>query len=265
MTVQPLRSCIYVGRVMHHRLRPMRHRFVYRVFSLLLDLDEIDRLPERVRLLAVERPGILGFRARDHGPRDGRALKPWVLETLERHGIALRTPRILLLCFPRLLGYVFDPISLYFCFDDDGRLRAVVHEVKNTFGEQHCYVLPVPGGAGPGEVCRQSCAKAFYVSPFIEMTARYDFRIRVPDEQLLVTILESVGEGPLLVATHTGERRPLSDRALARCLMGHLLMTLKITAGIHLEALRLWLKGARPAQRWRPAAEASLGADREPA
>ena len=127
---------------MHHRLRPVRHRFTYSVFSLYLDLDDIGRIAGSLRLLSVERRNLLSFHAADHGARDGSPLRPWVLARLSERGITLRSPRIRLLCFPRLFGYVFNPISVYFCYDGPA-LAAVVYEVKNTFGGQHVYAFPV--------------------------------------------------------------------------------------------------------------------------
>ena len=168
----PLRSCLYAGRVVHERLRPVRHRFAYRVLSLLLDLDELDEVDRRLRLFSVGRPNLLGFRPADHGPCDGGPLKPWALAELARAGIVLAEPRIELLCFPRVLGYAFNPLSLWFCHDGE-RLAAVIHEVRNTFGGRHRYVMPVDG---LGPVARHTVPKAFHVSPFVAMDAAYDSR-----------------------------------------------------------------------------------------
>jgi DUF1365 family protein len=236
----PLRSCLYRGQVMHHRLRPTRHRFVYEVFSLYLDLDELDQVDRSLHLLSVGRRNLLSFHAADHGPRDGSALRPWVEAQLARHGIVDATARIVLLCFPRLLGYVFNPLSIYFCHGAGGAVRAIVYEVKNTFGEQHCYVFEATPANGR---LAHACAKAMYVSPFIGMDARYEFKLRVPDERLLITIFEREPAGPVLTATYTGARRPLTDRELLRALRRNLFMTWKVIAGIHFEALRLWWKG----------------------
>lgn len=239
----PLASCLYQGRVTHHRLRPVAHRFSYRVFSLFLDLDEARDVDRRLRLLSVERLNLLSFHAADHGPRDGAPLKPWILARLAEHGIILDQPRIRLLCFPRLLGFAFNPLSIYFCCDGES-LSALVYEVKNTFGGQHVYVFGVRATADGRRIAVHGCAKEFYVSPFIDMDARYEFRLARPAERLAVVIRETERGLPLLVASQIGERRPLTDRSILACLASNLLMTFKVFAGIHLEALRLWLKGA---------------------
>ena len=243
MNVAAPSSCLYQGRVMHHRLRPVRHRFTYRVFSLLLDLDELDAVDRRLRLLSVERPNLLSFRAADHGARDGSPLKPWVLAQLDAAGIALACPTVRLLCFPRLLGYVFNPISVYFCYDD-GRLAAMVYEVKNTFGGQHVYSFKVARAGAGGRLAVHGCAKDFYVSPFIDMEARYEFHVAEPGRRLAVVIKETERGLPLLIASQSGERQPLTDRAIFGCLATDLFMTFKVFLGIHVEALWLWWKGA---------------------
>lgn len=242
MTTDDIRSCIYQGRVMHHRLRPVQHRFVYRVFSLFLDLDELPLLDRKLRLLSVEGRNLLSFRARDHGARDGSALKPWVLKRLAEAGIALIQPRIRLLCFPRVLGYAFNPLSVYFCYDGE-YLTAIIYEVKNTFGGQHVYAFPVHREGSGGRLAVHGCAKDFYVSPFIAMEARYEFHVAAPGQRLAVLIKESEHGRPLLVARQSGTRRALTDRAILSCLSVDLFMTFKVFVGIHIEALRLWLKG----------------------
>jgi DUF1365 family protein len=228
---------------MHRRLRPFGHRFVYRVVSLLVDIDALPSL--RLGLLSHNRFNLFAVYDRDHGRRDGSPLRAWVEAELRAAGLALEGGRIFLHCMPRLLGYVFNPISIYWCYDADGRLCAVLCEVKNTFGEQCSYVLPVPAGHEPTTPLRASCAKAMYVSPFIAMDGRYRFCIDDPEASLKLVITESDRDGALLVARHKAARRPLSDRTLLGAFAAFPFLTAKVIAAIHWQALRLWLKGAR--------------------
>ena len=229
---------------MHHRLRPVRHRFTYRVLSLYLDLDELGGLDHGLRLFSAERANLLSFRNADHGPRDGSPLKPWVLARLRSEGIELRHPRVALLCFPRVLGFVFNPLSVYFCHDGGERgPTALLYEVRNTFGEQHTYAFRVHPSRTPGRLARHGCAKTFYVSPFVGMGARYQFMVDEPSDRLALLIKTGDPQAPTLLASQIGRRRPLDDRAILRCVAGDLFVTFKVFLGIHAEALRLWRKG----------------------
>jgi DUF1365 family protein len=240
---------IYRGRVMHHRLKPSL-RFTSRTASLLLDIDALPATAARLRLLSHNRFNLFGFDDRDHGPRDGSPLRPWIDRLLAAHGFA-RAARVRLLCYPRVLGYVFNPLSVYFCENEGGELYAIVHEVKNTFGEQHAYVLPATARGG---VVRQACAKRFYVSPFLPLEGGYRFAVRPPAERVSIVIRQSGPEGLQLVASLTGDHAPLSDAELARVFVRFPLMTLKVIASIHWQALKLWLHGARY-RAHRPACE----------
>lgn len=244
-----MRSAIYVGKVVHERLRPKRHRLSYRVFSLLLDLSEIDRISAELRLFSRGRFNLFSFHDRDHGDRSDGAIEAHVRRLLSDGGIDTHDGPIRLLAYPRVLGYVFNPLSVYFCYDPGERLRAVLYEVSNTFGERHSYLLPVDGQAGAVE---QATSKQLHVSPFNGPHGDYRFRIRPPAGDVTVGILYRDASGPLLKAHFHGERRELTDSNLARLTLTHPAMTLKVTAGIHLEALRLWLKRI-PIQR-RPVA-----------
>ncbi len=239
-------GCLYVGEVMHKRLRPKQHRFVYRVFTWLFDLDRLDGLARRLCLFSLERRNIFSFYNKDHGPRDGSPLRPWVEGQLAHAGFETVPARICLLAMPRFLGYVFNPLSIYYCYDGQDRLFAVVHEVKNTFGGQHCYVLPVAAEtASPAADIHQACDKDFYVSPFIEAAATYHFRLNRPSDRLRVVIREEVDRELLLIATLMGKRQPLTDSALIRQIFRHPFVTQKVIASIHIQALKLWLKGIR--------------------
>ncbi|MBB4265833.1 DUF1365 domain-containing protein [Roseospira visakhapatnamensis] len=238
-------SALYRGAVMHRRLRPRRHRLDYRVFSALLDLDDLPDMSRRLRWFAHNRFAPVSFHDRDHGPGDGAPLRPWVEAELARAGLDLGGGPIRVLCYPRLWGYVFNPLTVYFCHHPDGRLGAVLHEVNNTFGDRHCYLIPVADADGHAPVVRQTCDKRMYVSPFMEMETTYHFRIRPPAETVSVVIRQTDAEGTILVASFTGDRAPLTDRALAAAVARHPLMTVKVMAGIHWEALKLFAKGMR--------------------
>lgn len=254
-----MRSALYRGSVMHARLGPVQHRFRYRVFTLLIDLDELPALAGRLRWLSHNRFNLMSLHDRDHGERAaaGEGLRTWAERTLCAAGISPPAGRIELLCFPRLLGYVFNPLSLWLCRDREGRLRAVIYEVHNTFGGRHAYALPVAAGQDEGAIA-QRCGKDFYVSPFVPMDAQYSFRLKAPAESFALLIRERGPEGEILRAAIAGRRRPLTDRELLKAFVAHPLMTLKVIGAIHWQALRLWRKGARfhrdPAKRPRPGA-----------
>lgn len=231
---------LYQGRVTHARLKPFRHRFSYRVFSLLVDIDD-PAAGKISRLLRHNRFGLLSFHDADHGFRDGSPLRPWVMHVLRDSGLALDVGAVRLLCFPRFFGFVFNPISIFYVFTKEGACGAVIYEVNNTFGETHTYVAPVAGGG----VISQEAEKTFYVSPFIGMKATYAFSLRVPGEKLSVAIHQRDDEGALLVATQSGQRQPLSTRTILKAVLRHPLMTLNVVLRIHTQALRLWWKGAK--------------------
>lgn len=236
---------LYPGDVMHARLKPFGHRFVYSVFSLLVDIDRLAEMGSMTRLLRVNRRGLSSFHESDHVERDGETLRDFANRLLAGAGLAKPAARILLLAYPRILGYVFNPISVYFCYDDAGTLISMIYAVRNTFGERHSYVAPIePGDLSPAGV-RQTRTKIFHVSPFIDMGARYHFHILPPGKVVRLRIHETEKGEPLLSATFAGQGCPLGTSQLATCLLKFPLMTWKIVAGIHWEALKLWLKGAR--------------------
>jgi len=245
-------ACLYLGEVVHVRTRPRRHRLRYGVFTMLLDLDRLPAVARNSRLFSINRFNLFSFHDRDHG--DGRmGLRGWVDDQLRSADIELDGGAVRLLCYPRLLGYVFNPISVFFCYRADGDLAAILYEVHNTFGERHGYLIRVdPGHTNP---IRHACDKAFHVSPFIGMDARYDFRISAPDSDVVLTIAESDQEGTLLQASFVGQRIPMNDRTLLAAFFQYPLMTLKVMAGIHWEALKIWRKGARIYRKPTPPSE----------
>lgn len=219
---------------------------------LLIDLDELPGLFARLRLLAKGRFGLLSFDARDHGDRSDTPLRTQVEQQLAQAGIEGGGP-IRLLCMPRVLGHGFNPLSLYFCHSRDGSLAALLYEVSNTFGQRHAYLIPTPDTA-VGALVRQTVAKRFFVSPFMDMDLAYDFTVRPPGETVGVDIAVADAVGPMLHAAFHGRRRPLTDAALLRAWLGHPLLTLKVVAGIHWEALKIWRKGVGLRRRPAPPA-----------
>ena len=245
------RSGLYVGQVFHRRTRPRGHVLHYRVFSLLLDLDEIDDIARRVGPFSRNRFNLFAFHDADFGRDADEPLARHVARELAAADIDGTPARILLSCYPRVLGYAFNPLSLFYCLDAEDRVFAVVHEVHNTFGERHAYALavdpprrPVPDGAadGAGRWIRQRADKALFVSPFNHMDMRYEFRLDVPGERQVIAIRVFDDAGHFLTASYTAARRPLDTRRLLGVLVALPFMTFKVVAGIHLEAALLWLK-----------------------
>jgi DUF1365 family protein len=251
-------AALYFGEVMHARLKPVAHRFNYRVMSLLIDLDRLAAADRQTPLFGVNRAALYSFNEADHGRRDGSSLRAYAQWRATEHGIELTGGRVMLLCYPRLLGYTFNPLSVYFCYRADGSLALVIYEVRNTFGDIHAYALPVIPGEANDAGIRQQHDKLFYVSPFVEMETRYRFRISPPGDSVRLRILENDSEGPLLAATFKGRRSALNTVQLLRSFFALPLVTLKIVAAIHWEALRLWLKGVRLVPRQNAAIDSSL-------
>lgn len=251
-------ASLYPGEVMHARMKPKAHRFRYRVFNLLIDLDRLDEAGRLSRLFSVDRFNLLSFFPRDHG-EERASLAARARALIAQAGVEERPERLLLLCYPRVLGFVFNPISVYFAYAADGRLLCLIYEVRNTFGQRHSYVAPVRSGEASEAGIRQERDKLFYVSPFLDMPLRYHFRIRPPGDNAAIRILETDAEGPILAATFQGSRRDLTARTIMTACLGMPLMTLKVVAGINWEALKLWLKGIRIYRRPAPPAPASFG------
>lgn len=236
---------LYPGKVMHQRLKPFGHRFSYSVFSLLVDIDRLGELSRLSRLLSVNRPGVLSFRESDHVEAKGETLRHFADRLLAGAGLETPAARVFLLTYPRMFGYVFNPISTYFAYDVDDRLIAIIYAVRNTFGQRHSYVAPILPGEGSPAGIRQTRTKVFHVSPFMDMGLRYHFRILPPGKTVRIRIHETADNEPLLAATFNASAVLLNTANLLRFVLRFPLMTMKVMAGIHWEALRLWLKGAR--------------------
>ena len=234
-------SSIYRVKIAHQRSRPKRHHLKYDAFYMLLDLDELDRMHRKLKWFSVNSFNFFSFFDRDHGPATDEPLRPWVENHLRRAGIELDKGKIQILCLPRILGYAFNPLTVYFCYDGKNELTAILYEVSNTFGERHSYLFQA--GKNEDGLYRHDCEKRFYVSPFMNVEGRYFFRIRTPAQKLFLHIHQTDEEGPLFDAWVRGHRMNMSDRNLLSAIIKFPFLTFKVVAGIHWEALRLWLKG----------------------
>jgi len=236
-----MNSALYVGSVSHRRKAPFEHRLRYRTYSLLVDLDELDGLTERLYLLSRNRWNLFSVHDRDHGARNDSQMRAWFDEQLRHTNIDLGDGRVEVLLFPRLLGYTFNPLTVWFGYRADGSLGVVLYEIHNTFGHSRSHLVPITDEAPH----RHSFAKDLHVSPFFDREGSYSFTLRPPRSRFSVSIDYATANEDLLTATMVGVRRELTDGALARVFLTHPLLTLKIIGGIHWQALRLLLKGAR--------------------
>jgi len=235
-------SFIYTGTVIHKRFKPTVHSFNYKVFSLLIDLSELDLLDKNLKLFSYNKFNIISFYNKDHGPRDGSSLKNWVIDNLEKNHIKTNGIQIKLLCYPRIFGYVFNPLSVFYVYDKNKDLISILYEVKNTFGEQHTYVFK---SKKDQNLIQHVCKKKFHVSPFIEMNCVYFFRLLKPGNKISVIIDQNDKEGKILYASQDGVKSELNNNTLIKTYLKHPLMTFKIILAIHFEAFKLWTKGIK--------------------
>ena len=237
----------------------IQHTLRYRLYMLLLDVDTAEDTIRPLRWLRNGAFGLMTWRARDHGDRSTTPLREQVEHHLSAAGIDIAGGPIRLLCMPRILGYGFNPLAVYFCHRPDGTLAALLYEVTNTFNERHSYLVAVPSPPPPVEgggrtVVRQTTDKTFFVSPFMDMALTYDFTVHAPDAAVSVVVAVRRGDTPILTASFAGTRRPLTDTALFKAWITHPLLTWKVMFGIHWEALLGMLKGARYRERDKPPA-----------
>jgi Uncharacterized conserved protein len=204
-------SSIYIGNVIHKRFKPKVHFFKYKVFSTLLDLSEINLLDKSLKIFSYNKFNIVSFYDVDHGPRDGTSLKNWVIKSLIENQINTEEIKIKLLCYPRIFGYVFNPLSVFFIYNKKSELISILYEVKNTFGEQHTYIFKINEN---DNLIKNTCKKKFHVSPFIEMNCTYFFKILKPDNKISLIIDQYDDEGKLLYASQDGNRIDLNNKNL---------------------------------------------------
>ena len=249
-----MRSALYRGIVEHQRLRPLRHRLRYKLFWMLFDLDELSDMHRTLRFFSYNGRNLTGFRDRDHLDASDRPLRAQVESAMSSAGLAPDGGPIRVLCMPRVLGSVFNPISVWFCHRRDETLAAMLYEVNNTFGQRHCYLIPIADPDAP--IVRQTCDKQFYVSPFMRMEMTYDFRVVPPGENTTVIVNGNDPDGPTITTSFVGQRRALNDAALLGVVLRHGVLALTVLAAIHWEAVKLLLKGLRIQPR--PAPPATL-------
>tara|TARA_A100001015_G_scaffold299781_1_gene384312 strand:+ start:916 stop:1674 length:759 start_codon:yes stop_codon:yes gene_type:complete len=234
-----MNSCIYNGIVAHTRFKPVKHFLKYKTFSIFIDLNEIEKLDKNNFIFSYNKFNIFSFYDKDHGDRNGTQVKNWVIKNLKKFNIHHNINNIKLLCYPRIFGYVFNPLSIFYCYENK-KLKTIFYEVKNTFNEQHTYIFKVKNE----KVIEQTCKKKFYVSPFMDMETKYKFKLFNPDKKLSIIINQFDNNGPILTAIQTGERKEFTLTQLFLNFLKYPLMTFKIISAIHFEALLLWKKGA---------------------
>lgn len=236
-----MKSAIFQGVLMHNRVRPKKHRFSYNVVSWLIDLDELDILNNNYRFFSRNRLNLISFHDSDYGDGSETPLKTQINQLLMSAGLA-SADRIQLLCYPRVLGYVFNPLSVYYCFISS-QLTSIVYEVSNTFGERHSYVISAEEAKQEEAVHRQMATKKLHVSPFFPMDCYYHFKTRIPNEQIQLSITLHDRQGKLFAAVLSGIRQEINDQKILWTSFRLPLQTIKVVAAIHWEALRLWVKG----------------------
>ena len=235
-------SFIYNGTVIHKRFKPKIHFFKYSVFSLLIDLSELKILDKKVKFFSYNRFNLISFYEKDHGDRDGSSLIDWVKKNLDQNDIVSKNIKIKLLCYPRIFGYVFNPLSVFYVYDEEEKLISILYEVKNTFGEQHTYIFKTKNNVS---LLQHSCSKKFYVSPFIKINCNYFFRLLKPNQKISVIIDQYQDNEKILYASQDGNRADFTSLELIKSYLKHPLMTFKIISAIHFEAFKLWFKGIK--------------------
>jgi DUF1365 family protein len=236
-------SCLYFGQVMHEREQPVAYKFVYDTVSIKVDIDQIEQETKQNPLLSLNRFNWVSLRFKDHGPRDGTPWRTWVDGFLADYGIA-RPARVELLCYPRILGYSFNPLAVWYAYDAQNRVMAVIAEVSNTFGQWHHYILKPKDGLAPTSI-KAEADKVFHVSPFIDMQARYHFRLKRPGDQVFTYIKETRDGKPFFYASQSGRQQPLNISTLLKLLGFAPWRALKVISLIHWWALKIWLKGGQ--------------------
>lgn len=232
-------TCLYHGEVVHRRINPLRHELRYRVFNLFADVDRLSETARTLRWLSYNRFNLFSLFDRNHGPGDGTPVREHAWSLVRAADGGDHVTRIFMFCYPAVLGYVFNPLTVYYAYDAGNRLRLMIYEVNNTFGGRHSYVVPV------GEELTHSAPKHFFVSPFNAVEGHYTFHFTAPEQKMALGIALNVDGRPVLNAYVSGTRLPLTDSGLLRSFAMVPFLTIKVIAAIHFQALKLWWKGLR--------------------
>ena len=237
-----INSSIYNGQVIHKRFKPKVHSFKYNVFSLLIDLSELNTLDKKVKFFSYNKLNLISFYDKDHGERDGSSLIDWVHNNLKKNNILTDNIKIKILCYPRIFGFVFNPLSVFYVYNLNDQLISILYEVKNTFGEQHTYIFRVEKDSN---LIQNNCSKKFHVSPFIEMDCNYFFRLLKPGNKISVIIDQYDSQDKILYASQDGVRTDFNTKYLLKSYLKHQIITFKIILAIHYETFKLWTKGIK--------------------
>ena len=237
-----INSSIYNGQVIHKRFKPKVNYFKYNVFSLLIDLSELEILDKKVNFFSYNKVNLISFYDKDHGERNGSSLVEWVHNNLKKNNISTDDIKIKILCYPRIFGFVFNPLSVFYVYNLNDQLISILYEVKNTFDEQHTYIFRVEKDAN---LIQNNCSKKFHVSPFIEMDCNYFFRLLKPGNKISVIIDQYDVQDKILYASQDGVRSDFNTKCLIKSYLKHPIMTFKIILAIHYEAFKLWTKGIK--------------------
>lgn len=241
-----MKNAFYIGPVFHKRYTPKTHSLTYQVYTLLVDLDDIDQLARDTRFFSHNRFNLLSLYDKDYGAKgDGATLKDKIINLLTSEGIAAdcTETKIEMLTYPRVLGYAFNPLTVFYCRRADGSPLAVIYEVSNTFKERHYYVFEVPAGAD--FTAAHESHKIFHVSPFFDRTGDYRFDITPASDTVSTVITYSKDGEKRLTASFKGQRCAVTDRQILKLMVVFPLMTAKVFLGILWEAFKLWRKGLK--------------------